>query len=73
MKPLSPANRAAASAPAAGVADLLSFDLGGTTAKFAVIVDGEPLTASEFEVDRRYRFKKGSGLPVKIGVIEMIE
>jgi N-methylhydantoinase A len=58
---------------AAGVADLLSFDLGGTTAKFAVIVDGEPLTASEFEVDRRYRFKKGSGLPVKIGVIEMIE
>ena len=58
---------------AAGVADLLSFDLGGTTAKFAVIIDGEPLTASEFEVDRRYRFKKGSGLPVKIGVIEMIE
>ncbi len=58
---------------AAGVSDLLSFDLGGTTAKFAVIIDGEPLTASEFEVDRRYRFKKGSGLPVKIGVIEMIE
>ena len=58
---------------AAGVVDLLSFDMGGTTAKFAVIIDGEPLTASEFEVDRLYRFKKGSGLPVKIGVIEMIE
>ncbi|MEP7104674.1 MAG: hydantoinase/oxoprolinase family protein, partial [Chloroflexota bacterium] len=58
---------------AAGIQDLLSFDLGGTTAKFAVIDDGEPLLASEFEVDRRYRFKKGSGLPIKTQVIEMIE
>ena len=55
------------------IADLLSFDLGGTTAKFAVIAGGEPLLSGEFEVDRRYRFKKGSGLPVKIQVIEMIE
>ncbi len=58
---------------AAGIDDLLSFDLGGTTAKFAVIAGGEPLVAGEFEIDRRYRFKKGSGLPVKIQVIEMIE
>ena len=58
---------------AAGIPDLLSFDLGGTTAKFAVIAGGEPLVTGEFEVDRRYRFKKGSGLPVKIQVIEMIE
>jgi len=58
---------------AAGVEDLLSFDLGGTTAKFAVIAGGEPLLAGEFEVDRRYRFKKGSGLPIKTQVIEMIE
>ncbi len=58
---------------AAGIDDLLSFDMGGTTAKFAVIVDGAPLTAGEFEVDRRYRFKRGSGLPVKVEVIEMIE
>jgi N-methylhydantoinase A len=57
----------------AGIPDLLSFDLGGTTAKFAVIADGEPLLAAEFEVDRRYRFKKGSGLPIKTQVIEMIE
>ncbi len=57
----------------AGLSDLLSFDMGGTTAKFAVIAGGEPLTANDFEVDRRYRFKKGSGLPVKIQVIEMIE
>ena len=53
--------------------DLLSFDMGGTTAKFAVIARGEPLLAHGFEVDRRYRFKKGSGLPINLPVIEMIE
>ena len=58
---------------AIGQPDLLSFDMGGTTAKFCVIDGGEPLIAREFEVDRRYRFKKGSGLPIKIPVIEMIE
>ena len=56
-----------------GMKNLLSFDLGGTTAKFAVIDGGQPLLANEFEVDRRYRFKKGSGLPIKTQVIEMIE
>ncbi len=56
-----------------GHANLLSFDMGGTTAKASVIVDGEPLIAPEFEVDRKYQFKKGSGLPVKVPVIEMIE
>src|SRR5205085_2780466 len=40
---------------------------------FAVIAGGEPLLAAELEVDRRYRFKKGSGLPIKTQVIEMIE
>jgi N-methylhydantoinase A len=58
---------------ACGQVNLLSFDMGGTTAKFCVIDQGQPLTALEFEVDRRYRFKKGSGLPVKVPVIEMIE
>jgi N-methylhydantoinase A len=53
--------------------DVLSFDMGGTTAKACLIVDGEPLLAPEFEVDRQYQFKKGSGLPVKVPVIEMIE
>lgn len=53
--------------------NLLSFDMGGTTAKFCVIDGGEPLLAHEFEFDRVYRFKKGSGLPAKIAVIEMIE
>jgi N-methylhydantoinase A len=53
--------------------DLLAFDMGGTTAKACVIDKGEPLIAPEFEVAREYQFKKGSGLPVKISAIEMIE
>ena len=53
--------------------DLISFDMGGTTAKICVIDDGKPLIAHEFEVDRIYRFKKGSGLPIKLPVIELIE
>jgi N-methylhydantoinase A len=56
-----------------GFADVLSFDMGGTTAKACLIEGGEPLTSTEFEVARVYRFKKGSGLPVKTSVIEMIE
>jgi len=58
---------------AAGHQDVLSFDMGGTTAKLCVIDQGRPLIAHDFEVDRKYRFKKGSGLPIKIPVIEMIE
>src|SRR5207302_909036 len=57
----------------AGYGDLLSFDMGGTTAKVCLIEDGRPLRTSQLEVDRIYRFKKGSGLPIKIPVIEMIE
>ena len=53
--------------------DLLSFDMGGTTAKACVIAGGRPLITPEFEIDRQYRFAKGSGLPVKMPVIEMIE
>jgi len=56
-----------------GHTDLLSFDMGGTTAKACVIAGGEPLIAPEFEVDRQYQFKKGSGLPVKVPAVEMIE
>src|SRR5689334_6242025 len=57
----------------AGENDLLAFDMGGTTAKLCVIEDGKPLTSTEFEVDRKYRFKAGSGLPVKTPVVELIE
>jgi N-methylhydantoinase A len=56
-----------------GQDNIISFDMGGTTAKTCIIQDGDPLRVNEFEVGRVYRFKKGSGLPVKIPVIEMIE
>ena len=51
----------------------MSFDMGGTTAKACLIEDGEPLVTGLFEVDRRWRFKEGSGLPVTIPSIDMIE
>lgn len=56
-----------------GLDRLLSFDMGGTTAKMCLIDDYEPQAARTFEVDRSYRFKKGSGLPIRIPVIEMVE
>ena len=54
---------AAAFGSAGRIGDLISFDMGGTTAKLCVIEDGEPLIAQEFEVDRVYRLKRGSGCP----------
>jgi N-methylhydantoinase A len=56
-----------------GERDMLCFDMGGTTAKACLIDDAKPLRTTEFEVARVYRFKKGSGLPLRIPVIEMIE
>jgi N-methylhydantoinase A len=56
-----------------GLDRLLSFDMGGTTAKACIIENREPLVAGTFEVDRMYRFKAGSGLPVLIPAIDMIE
>ena len=56
-----------------GESKILSFDMGGTTAKICLIEDGIPLKARSFEVDRSARFMKGSGLPVRIPVIEMVE
>jgi N-methylhydantoinase A len=56
-----------------GQDNVISFDMGGTTAKTCIIQNGDPVRVNEFEVGRVYRFKKGSGLPVKIPVIEMIE
>ncbi|MFC0384395.1 hydantoinase/oxoprolinase family protein [Muricoccus vinaceus] len=52
---------------------VLSFDMGGTTAKVCLIDDFAPQTARSFEVARIGRFKKGSGLPLRIPVIEMVE
>jgi N-methylhydantoinase A len=51
----------------------VSFDMGGTTAKICLIDDGEPLVSRTFEVDRQYRYMKGSGFPLKVPVIEMVE
>ena len=71
------------SGPAAGVlsagyaaADtdrVLAFDMGGTTAKAALVEDGEPVLTREHEAARVYRFVHGSGLPIKVPVIDMIE
>ncbi len=52
---------------------VLSYDMGGTTAKIALIENYTPHTARTFEVARTTRFKKGSGMPISIPVIEMIE
>jgi len=52
---------------------VISFDMGGTTAKITIIEDKKAIKAREFEVDRKSRFKKGSGFPVRIPVIEMVE
>ena len=56
-----------------GLDKVLSFDMGGTTAKICLIDDGEPQHSRTFEVARQYRFLKGSGLPLRIPVIEMVE
>lgn len=51
----------------------LSFDMGGTTAKICFIDDYAPAESRSFEFGRMYRFLKGSGLPIRIPVIEMVE
>ncbi|MGE0697598.1 MAG: hydantoinase/oxoprolinase family protein [Hyphomicrobiaceae bacterium] len=77
--------RALESGPAAGalmsaahgraldLTSLLSFDMGGTTAKGALVKGGEPVKKYEMEVARTYEFRRGSGMPVRIPVIDMIE
>jgi N-methylhydantoinase A len=56
-----------------GLGAVLAFDMGGTTAKICLIDDGVPERARRFEVARMYRDQKGSGLPVRIPVIELVE
>ena len=53
--------------------EVLSFDMGGTTAKICLLTGGEPERARKFEIARAYRDMKGSGIPVRIPVIEMVE
>ena len=56
-----------------GLDEVLSYDMGGTTAKICLIDAGLPQTSRSFEVARIYRFMRGSGLPLRIPVIEMVE
>ncbi|MGL6183038.1 MAG: hydantoinase/oxoprolinase family protein [Aestuariivirga sp.] len=55
------------------LSEVLSFDMGGTTAKICLLKDGEPERARKFEIARAYRDMKGSGTAVRIPVIEMVE
>jgi len=57
----------------AGEGSVLSFDMGGTTAKLCLIPDGEPTVGTDLEVAHYQRFRKGSGFPLKIQSIQMIE
>lgn len=56
-----------------GLRDLISFDMGGTTAKVSLIQGGAPLHVPEMEVARVARLKRGSGLPLKLPTIEITE
>jgi N-methylhydantoinase A len=71
--PAAGAVAAAEYARMAGERSVLSFDMGGTTAKLCLIPDGQPQIANELEVARHERFRKGSGFPLKIQSIHMIE
>ena len=64
---------AASIAAAHGLEKVLSFDMGGTTAKICLIDGAAPQLGRSFEVARVYRFLKGSGLPLRIPVVEMVE
>lgn len=52
---------------------VLAFDMGGTTAKAAIVLDGEPILVRSYEVARNARLKKGSGLPIQAAAIDLIE
>jgi N-methylhydantoinase A len=56
-----------------GSTNVLAFDMGGTTAKACLIEGGIPMVAREFEAARVYRFTKGSGIPLRVPVIDLIE
>lgn len=71
--PAAGAVAAAHLATQAGEPRVISFDMGGTTAKMCLVEDGRPRVGHEFEAGRTDRFKPGSGLPLKLTVIDMIE
>ncbi|WP_119273585.1 hydantoinase/oxoprolinase family protein [Taklimakanibacter deserti] len=60
-------------AKTAGIDRVISFDMGGTTAKICLVEDGRPDHKFDFEAGRVRRFQKGSGMPLKVSVVDMIE
>jgi len=71
--PAAGAMGAAFLAKRAGLDNVIAFDMGGTTAKISLVHDGIPRRTHELEAARIKRFKKGSGLPLRIPVVELIE
>lgn len=71
--PAAGALAAAAFGASAEEPDLVSFDMGGTTAKLCLVEGGSPLKAQSFEVDRKDRLHRGSGLPLRLSTIDMVE
>lgn len=71
--PAAGAQAAAMLGASIGLPELVSFDMGGTTAKIGLITDGKPLLANQFETAHLQRFKKGSGLTIKSPTVELIE
>ncbi len=57
----------------AGFSKVLAFDMGGTTAKMCLVMDGRVGRVNELEVDRVHRFKRGSGIPVRVPVVDLME
>ncbi len=71
--PVGGALAARALAEAAGYKDAIAFDMGGTTAKTCLIAGGEMPVTSAYEVDRVHRFKRGSGTPIAVPTVDLIE
>ncbi len=71
--PAAGALAASHTADLASIGEILSFDMGGTTAKSCLVSNGRPEITLEFEAARVQRFKKGSGFPVKLPIIDMME
>ncbi|HJO97781.1 MAG TPA: hydantoinase/oxoprolinase family protein [Rhodospirillales bacterium] len=57
----------------AGIRAAFAFDMGGTTAKLCLLLGDEPIRASEYEVARVHRFKAGSGIPLKVPCVDLLE
>ncbi|MEU9842790.1 hydantoinase/oxoprolinase family protein [Actinomadura sp. NPDC048032] len=71
--PAAGAMAAAHMATTCGFEDVVAFDMGGTTAKVSLVHDGAPARTHLMEVARAHRFKRGSGFPVRVPTVDLIE